>query len=121
MVSPKIVGWWAPGHATPIYRRLPRALYMEDNGGAPVVAGRFVFTMSAGGLFTVTDVLNDASADLPSRAGSAQRPQLYLSQHGVLAGIGFTQSRGHFINGYWADAAMTVLRLDTNALPPLTC
>ena len=36
-------------------------------------------------------------------------------------GLGFTESRGKFIGGYWADAAMTVLRVDTNALPPLTC
>lgn len=121
MVSPEIVGWWAPGHVTPVYRRLPRALYIEDNGGAPVVAGRFVITMSAGGLFSVTDMLTGASADLPSKAGTALRPDIYLSQNGVLAGLAFTESHGHFVNGYWADAAMTVLRLDTNALPPLSC
>jgi hypothetical protein len=77
--------------------------------------------MSSGGTFSVTDILNGVSADLPGRAGRVARPEFYLSQAGILAGLGFTKSHGHFINGYWADAPETVLRLDTNALPPLSC
>jgi len=121
MVSPKIVGWWAPGQSEPVYRELPKALYEEDNGGAPLVAGRFVITVSLGASFILTDMRSGAAAPLPARAGTVLRPDFYLSSHGAFAGLGFTEAEGHYIDGYWADAATTVLRVDTSDLPPLTC
>jgi hypothetical protein len=121
LVSPRVLGWWAPGAAAPTYRRLPKAFADHNAVDPPLVAGRFVLTTNDRGTTTVTDMHGGGSARLPGTAGAVSRPDLYLARGGVLAGLGFTEGSGHYIDGYWADAAMTVLRIDTNALPPLTC
>ena len=121
VTSPRTVGWWAPGQAEPRYRELPKGAVSPTDTNPPVVAGRFVLTSTEDGGFAVTDMISGGSALLPDTAGRALRPDYYLSQDGVLAGLGFTESKGHFVDGYWADPAMIVLRLDTNTLPPLTC
>lgn len=117
IVSPRVLGWWAPGEKAPTYQKLPKALANQDVVDPPLVSGRFVVTSNS----IVTDMRVGASAELPATAGQVTRPSFYLSRDGVLAGLGFTEADGHYIDGYWADAAMTVLRLDTTTLPPLTC
>lgn len=115
-VSPRILGWWAPGEAAPTYRRLPKGMSIQDFVDPPLVAGQFVVTTSI-----LTDMRTGASARLPTTTGGVTRPDFYLSRSGLLAGLGFTETAGHYIDGYWADAAMTVLRIDTTSLPPVTC
>jgi hypothetical protein len=116
-VSSRVLGWWVPGATAPTYQRLPKALANQDFVNPPLVAGRFVITSSN----TLSDMRTGASAVLPAQAGQVTRPDFYLSRDGVLAGLGFNENDGHYIDGYWADAAMTVLRIDTTSLPPLTC
>lgn len=117
IVSPRVVGWWAPGESAPTYQRLPESMANQDDVDPPLVAGRFVVTSNS----IITDMRTGASAELPASAGQVTRPSYYLSRDGILAGLGLRETDGHYIDGYWADAATTVLRIDTTTLPPLTC
>jgi hypothetical protein len=120
--NPGVVGWWAPGQAAPRYLRLPRGTYAEDGAGAVQVAGRFLVAIDGDTQHvSVIDAEVGATAELPAVFPGVTRPGFYLAHDGQLAGIGFTESNGHYINGYWAEAATTVLRLDTRSLPPLRC
>jgi hypothetical protein len=118
LASRKIIGWWAPGYATPIYHRFAHPLDTDRGALNLLVAGRFVLTEDE----RVIDAVNGAAARL-SLPGIhlGQSIKLYMSGAGVVAGIAQTQRKGHWIDGYWADAATAVIRVDTRALPALTC
>ena len=113
LVNDHTIGWWAPGHAAPIYRRLVTSLYVEDGGGGVTVSGRFLVGLTTDQRQTLIDPVSGASAVLPVNFAGTYRSELAFSQGTVLAGIGFL--------GGANSARGTVLRLDTKGLPPLTC
>jgi hypothetical protein len=118
LTSPRIIGWWAPGYATPIYHRFRRPIDTNQGSLNLLVAGRLVLNEDE----HVIDAVNGAVAKLSLPRGiSLGRTGLYTSHDGVVAGVAVTERKGHWIDGYWADAASAVLRVDTHALEPLSC
>jgi hypothetical protein len=117
LMSRKVVGWWAPGNATPIYHKLARAIDTNHGALRLLVAGRFIVTEDD----QLIDAANGTAAKLAFHGFFPGRGSLYVSRDGVLAGATEIEGKGHWIDGYWADAAGAVLRVDTGTLPPLTC
>ena len=102
------IGWWGPGQSQATEVTFPERV----QPGLVAVAGPFV-------LFTDANTLNPSAPDqvLDARSGavsilSGLQPYA-LSSEGVLAGY-------RFVHGFKTSPTEPV-RIDTNALPPLTC
>jgi hypothetical protein len=119
LTSPTVVGWWRPGMTKPTYVRLKTGLNTEGNGGAPTIAGQFLITFAPTQL---VDMTSKAVAQLSAASfGDINHPYLMFSDQGLIVGGGEAAGNGKFVGGYWEDPAVRVLRLDTAALPDLSC
>ena len=118
LVSQRVLGWWAPGQAAPVYRKVRYGMDPQLGPDALKVAGRFVLTERG----ELVDPVHGGSAVLPTaRFTGIAGASLDLGSNGVLAGSAPTERNGHWIDGYWSDGTATVVRLDTRGLPPLRC
>jgi hypothetical protein len=118
--SPSVIGWWTPGAARPVYRRLPRRLQLP--GSFPdvvVVSGSFVFP----GNGDLLDMKTGALTSLGNgQFGSYERGDAAITSYGsTVIGTAQQPGNGGFVDGYWEDPATVVLRVDTSHLPELHC
>jgi hypothetical protein len=118
--SPSVVGWWSPGRAEPVYRRLPRRAQLPGSFPAPVtVSGSFVFP-------TFTELLDMRTGGLAQLGaglfGQYQRGTADLfGGRGTVIAMAQKPGNGTFIDGYWRDPQAVILRVDTSHLPGLHC
>lgn len=118
LASRTVIAWWAPGNAAPIYHRFDRPLASDYRTLSLLVAGRFVLTPDE----RVIDAVSGAAARLFHHPGYlSATTSIGMSRGGVLAGTKLIERKGHWIDGYWAEAATAVVRVDTRALPALHC
>jgi hypothetical protein len=120
--GPHEIGWWSTGQPVPTYVHLGGpALTGPDRFPTPMaVSGRFVFPGGRTG--EVVDIRSEASARLPAYRPHV-RASLALSAgpFGTVAGEVALGPAGHFVQGYYQDTPIHVLRLDTRGLPGLAC
>lgn len=116
------IGWWSTGQPVPTYVRI--------HGPALTGAGRFPAPMAVSGRFVFPDNGTDQVVDIRAQATAAlpaYRPHvrgslaLSAGPSGVVAGEVEFGAAGHFVQGYWQDTPIHVLRLDTTRLPGLSC
>lgn len=119
--SPTLIGWWAPGHATPTYLRLPQSVATDNGYGDILVSGNIVLTSSPA--TQVVDIATHAVAPLPSTGvfSPQTRGDLLYANGPVVAGLSFGTQPGMFIDGYWADTPIQPIRIDLAGLPSLRC
>jgi hypothetical protein len=119
LASNTVIGWWQPGLAAPTYVRLKTPVNTENNGGAPMVAGRFLIPPVPSELI---DMKTKTVAPLsPADFGNFDQAYLLYSAHGLLLGGARATGNGKFVGGYWEDPPLRVLTVDTATLPDLTC
>jgi len=120
--SPRDVYWWHPGLSKPVHLTLPkgRSIDTDDFGGYVSVSGHMLISDVRTPM--VIDMQPGAVAAFPSgEPFGTQRGELIDHSGSVFYGLAFTGSAGHFENGYWADTAISALRVDISGLPDLTC
>lgn len=119
--SPKDVYWWQPGSTRPVHLVLPgTGIDTEDYHGYVSVSGHLLISDSATPM--VIDMHTGAVAPLPSTGlFGSERGELIANTGPMFYGLAFTGSAGHFENGYWADTAMSALRVNVSKLPDVSC